>query len=68
MPSSIIWEGRFVRKVLPVDDERQQDSSLHVQLAPQLELIGKDGRSIREDGRYFVPFWVPLDTDAHTEE
>lgn len=68
MPSSVVWEGSFVRKVLPMDDERQQDSSLDVQLASELELIGENWCSVGEDGGNLVPLRVPLDTDAHAEE
>lgn len=68
MPSAIVWEGGLVWEVLPVDDERQQDSSLDVQLAPQLELIGENRCGVGEDGGHLAPLRVPLDTDAHAEE
>lgn len=65
MPRSIIWEGGLIRQVLSMDDERQEDAALNVQLAPQLKLIGKDRCSVREDGRHFIPVLVPLYSDTH---
>lgn len=67
MPSSIVTEGRLVGKMLPVDDERQEHASLVVQLASELELIGKDGRSVGEDGGHLIPVWVPLDTETNAD-
>jgi len=67
VPRPVVGEGRLVGEVLPVDDERQQDAALQVHLAPQLELVGEDGRGVGEDGGHLGPRRVPLDADAHAD-
>lgn len=67
MPPSVVTEGGLVGEVLPMDDESQEDASLDVQLAPKLELVGEDGRSVGEDGGHLVPVGVPLDAKTNAD-
>lgn len=67
MPRPIVREGGLVGQVLPVDDQSQEDASLDVQLAPELEFIGKDTSSVREDGGHLRPVWLPLDTETDAD-
>lgn len=50
-----------------MDDESQEDTSVDVQLAPKLELVGEDGRSVGEDGGHLIPVWVPLDAKTNAD-
>lgn len=67
MPPPVVAEGGLVGEVLPVDDEGQEDTSLDVQLAPKLELVGEDGRSVGEDGGHLIPVPVPLDAETDAD-
>lgn len=67
MPHPVVGEADFIGKVLPVDDQSQEDASLDVQLASELELVGKDRSSVGEDGGHLCPVWVPLDTETDAD-
>ena len=65
VPEAVVGEGGLVGPVLAVDDQSQQDATLAVPLAAQLELVGEDGSGVGEDGGHLVPGGVPLDAHAH---
>lgn len=67
MPRSIVSERGLVGEVLAMDDQSQEDASVAVQLASELELIGKDRCCVGEDGGHLRAVWVPLDTKTNAD-
>lgn len=67
VPGAVVSEGGLVGEVLPVDDESQEDACVHVPLAPQLELVGEDRRSVGEDGGHLRAVGVPLHAETNAD-